>query len=281
MTKKKYFLYDDDRFDYTGLVEPASEAAMIGYHAVSWNTSLTMTGWWQDRNVIGMTTADPLFSLGQGGNANDISQAVQIQQKWYAGQQLPWLWESGQGQQDKLAMAADVAVPVSWGTNLQQSNFLLRYEDVSAKLPAWGHGQRLWIQAFTFDNKHPARPMEIYRDPYTEGRDIVINVPIKAGTYSQFFDFSGSTSLQSTAFDDLRDFHFSQTRQQFTDLLAHVERTLGVDIQNESGWWSLLQVGYTSEMASLPATDSRSAAWGIGDHGAMQTAIMNLEVWDG
>lgn len=277
---KSYYLKDDDIFDYSPLIEPTSERQMLGYKAVAWNTGLQWTGWWQGRNVIGMSTTDPMFNPN-GGSANDISQAVQIQQTWEDGAVLPWLWETGQGQSDKLGMAIDVAIPVSYGTNLQQSNFLLRYEDISANIPQWGHGQRLWVQAFTFDNKYPNRPMEIYQDPYTDGRDIVVNVPIIKGTNTQFFDFSQSANLQTKAFDDLRDFNFTQTRQQFTDLLVHIEKTLKVDIQNESGYWSILQAGYTSEMASIPVSDWRNAAWGIGDHGAMQTAMMNLEVWDG
>jgi hypothetical protein len=278
---KNYFLFDDGIFDYQGIVEPTSENQLLGYKAIAWNTTLQWTGWWQDRNVIGMSTTDPLFNP-QGGNVNDISQAVQIGQKWNAGTIHPWIWEAGQGQADTFNRAIDAAIPISYGTNLQQSNFYDRWEDTSYINPEWGHGQRLWIQTFVFDNKNPARPMEIYFDPYTEGRDIVVNVPIIKGTYTQFFDFSKSEiNLQTTAWNDLKHVEVNQTRQQFTDLLIHVENFTGIDLQNESGWWSLMQAGYTSEMASIPANDWRSSAWGIGDHGAMQTAMMNMEVWDG
>lgn len=278
---KNYFLYDDGMFDYTPIVEPQSEKLLKGYQAKSWNAGFEITGWWQGRNVIGLTTNDKLFNPA-GGNVNDISQAIQIGNTWSDKPLHPWIWEPLQGQNDKYGKAIDVAVPVSYGTNLQQSNFYDRWEDTSYINPAWGHGQRLWIQTFTFDNKYANRPMEIYLDPYTDGRDIVVNVPIIKGTYGQFFDFSKSTmNLQTKAFDDLRHVEVTQTRQQFTDLLYHVEKVTGINLQNESGWWKLLQAGYTSEMASIPASDWRSSAWNIGDHGAMQTAWMNLEVWDG
>ncbi len=275
MTKKanvKYFLYDDDRFDYTGLVEPVSQAAMLGYKAVAWNTDLSMTGWWQGRNVIGMTTNDKLFDI-----TKEISQAVQIQETHKPYEELPWLWEKNQGVNDKIVMSADVAMPVSWGTNLQQANFLLRYEDVSRLQPGTDHGQRLWVQPAFFDNKFNTRPIEIYQDPYTGFQDIVVNVQIKPGNYSQYFDFSKSNTLQMKAYDNLLHFEVSQSRQQFSDMLILVEKTLGIDIQNEAGYWSLIQEGITAEMASFPAYAPK---WGIGDHGAQQMAMMNLEIYD-
>ena len=277
---KRFLIADYDVLDYQGIVEPTSESQMLGYKAVAWNTGLQWTGWWQGRNVMGMSTADPLFSHGQGGNVNDVSQAIQIQYTWKAGEKMEWLWEAEQGQSDYFGMKALVAQPISYGTNHQASNFLLRYEDISSFNPDWGHGQRLWIQAFTFDNKYPHRPMEIYLDPYTDGRDIVVNVPIRQGTYGQYFDFSGSAEIQQFAHDDLRVYSMGQNRQQFTDLTYLAEAITGIDLQNESGYWSVIQAGFTSEMASFQPTDWRSAAWGIGDHGAQQTAVMNIEVWD-
>lgn len=269
----KYYLYDDGVFDYTGLVEPTSQNAMLGYKAIAWNTHLDMTGWWQGRNVIGMTTNDSLFDMSKG----DISQAVQVQMTHKPYDVLPWLWEANQGVNDKLVQAADVAMPVSWGTNLQQANFLLRYEDVSKLQAGTDHGQRLWVQAAFFDNKYNTRGIEIYKDPYTGYQDIVVNVQIKPGQHGAYFDFSNSNTLQMTAYDDLKHFEFTQTRAQFSNMLTLVEQKLGVDIQNEAGYWSLIQEGITAEMATFPANAPK---WGIGDHGAQQMAMMNLEVFD-
>lgn len=276
---QQFYLYDDGYFDYRGVVEPRSLNEIIGYTATAWNTGLQHTGWWQGRNVIGISTTDPLFSHGKGGNVNDVSQAVQIQQTFNKPLH-PWIWEADQGHSDIIGMKAKVAQPISWGTNHQASNFLLRLEDTSAFNSDWGHGQRLWIQVFTFENKYPNRPMEIYMDPYTDGRDIVVNVPLKKGTYEQFFDFSGSADVQSKAYNNLLDFQWHQSRKQYTDLTYKVERDLGIDIQNESGYWKILQTGFTSETASFQVSDWRSKAWDIGDHGAMQTAIMDLQVYD-
>lgn len=268
-----YLLYDEDRFDYSGLVEPTSQAAMLGYKAIAWNTSLGMTGWWQGRNVIGMTTNDSLFDMSKG----DISQAVQIQQTFAPHQKLVWLWEPAQGVNDKLVVSADVAMPVSWGSNLRQANHLYRFEDVSHLQAGTDHGQRLWIQPSFHDSQNVNRPMDVYRDPYTNFEDIVVNVQIKKGEYGQFFDFSKSANITQTAHDDLRHFEVTQTRQQFSALISHVEKVLGVDLQNEAGYWSLIQAGITAEMASFP---QNAPKWGIGHEGAQQMAMMNLEVFD-
>lgn len=268
-----YFFHDDFIFDYSGLVEPTSQAAMLGYKAIAWNTSLNMTGWWQGRNVIGMTTNDSLFDMSKG----DISQAVQIQQTWKAGENLPWLWEAAQGVNDKMTISTKAAVPVSWGSNLQQSNFLIRYEDVSKLQAGTDHGQRLWIQPVFFDNKYPYRPMEVYKDPYTNFEDIVVNVSIKRGEKSEYFDFSKSAEIQQHAFNDLRDFEVTQSRAQFDLLLRHIETRLGVDLQNETGYYSVIQAGVTSEMASFPANAPK---WGIGHEGAMQSAFSEIHFYD-
>lgn len=267
-----YFLYDDDRFDYTPLYEPNNINQIWGYHAVAWNTGFQWTGWWEGRNVVGMSTSDPLYNIN-----TDISQAVQIQQAQKPYENLPWLWEAAQGVNDKIVIAADVAMPVSWGTNLQQANFLFRYEDVSHIQPGTDHGQRLWIQPIFFDNRNPNRPIEIYRDPYTNYEDLVVNLPIKPGTYTKYFDFSKSSSIKSTAHNEMYHYEVTQSRQQFNDLIILVEKTTGVDLQNETGYYSLIQEGITAEMASFPASNPM---YGIGDHGAQQMAWMNLEVYD-
>lgn len=269
-----YFLYDDGVFDYTGLVEPTSQNAMLGYKAIAWNTGLQWTGWWQGRNVLGMSTTDPLFDMSKG----DISQAVQIQQTWKPYAQLPWLWESNQGQSDSIHISAEVAMPVSYGTNLRQANFLFRYEDVSKLQPGTDHGQRIWIQPSFFDSQNIKRPIDIYRDPYTNYEDIVVNVQIRPNEYKDYFDFSGSAAIQQSAHDNLLHFEFGQSRLQLDNLLRLIERDEGIDLQNETGYWSLIQVGITAEMASFPANAPK---FGIGSYGAQQMAMMDLAVWDG
>lgn len=257
---KTYFLYDDGQFDYSPLIEPASQSAMLGYKAVAWNTGLGQTGWWQGRNVIGMTTNDLLFDIN-----NEISQTVQIQETHNPYEDMPWAWEPNQGVNDTIGISADVAMPVSWGNNLRQANFLLRYEDVST-------GQRLWIQPVFFDSQNVNRPMDIFYDPYTGYQDIVVSVQMRG--VSPYFTFTGE--IQQNAYNDLVHYEVTQTRQQFGDLLNHIEGALGVDVQNEPGYWSLIQEGITAEMASFAVEK-----WGIGDHGAQQMAVMNLEVRDG
>jgi len=269
----QYFLYDDDRFDYAPLVEPTSQAAMQGYKAVAWNTNLNMTGWWQGRNVIGMTTDDKLFDMGKG----DISQTVQIQTTWKAGAQMPWTWEPAQGVNDKMTIAADVAMPVSFGNNLRQAVLGYRMEDVSAIQAGTDHGQRIWLQFATFDSQNVKRPMEIYFDPYTSFRDIVVTLQIRKGEYSQFFDFSKSANVQQNAYDSLLHFEVTQSRQQFSNLLSHVENVLGVDLQNETGYHSMIQALVSPEMATFP---QGAPQFGIGHFGAQQMAIMNFQVYD-
>jgi len=270
----QYFLYDDGAFDYSPMVEPTSQNAMLGYKAVAWNTDLSMTGWWQGRNVIGMTTNDLLFDMSKG----DISQAVQIQQTWKPYDNLPWLWEAAQGVNDSIHISAEVAMPVSYGTNLKQANFLFRYEDVSHLQAGTNHGQRLWLQAHIFDSQNINRPIDIYRDPYTNFEDIVVNVQIKPNTYGDYFDFRNSAGIQQNAYDNLLHFEFGQSRLQLDNLLRFVERDEGIDLQNETGYWSLIQVGITAEMATFPTGAHK---FGIGSFGAQQMAIMDLAVWDG
>ena len=268
-----FFLFDDGAFDYTGLVEPKSQKSMVGYHATAWNTDLSYTGRYKGMNVVGITTNDKLFDMSKG----DISQAVQIQKVWNPHDVLPWLWEKDQGIYDKLTIEYQTAVHISWGNNLQQVNSLLRFEDVSKLQAGTDHGQRLWIQCISFDNKYQNRPMEIYRDPYTNFEDIVVNVPIIKGTHTDMFDFSKSANITGKAHSDLRDIEITIARWQFNNILAKVEKVLGVDLQNEAGYWSLIQAGATNEMASFPIGQSK---WGIGHEGAMQVQYENLMVYD-
>jgi hypothetical protein len=245
---------------------------MLGYKAVAWNTSLGMTGWWQGRNVIGMTTNDANFNMA----ASDISQAVQIQQTWAAGENLPWLWEYDQGVNDKIGIACDIAMPVSYGTNLRQAVLGFRYEDISATQAGADHGQRLWIQFATFDSQNVNRPLYIYKDPYTANLDIVATVQIHKGQNTEFFDFSGSAEIQQNAYNDLQHFEVTQTRTQMYNLIKHIETQTGLDLQDQVGYWSMIQALVSPEMASFAVPQ-----WGIGDHGAQQMALMNFEVWDG
>lgn len=268
---RKYFLYDDGPLDYSPLIEPRSQATMLGYKAVAWNTDLSMTGLWQGKNVLAMTTASPLFDIAQ-----EISQGIQVQNTWNAYEQLPWLWTE-RGQAYELTIELDYAVPVSWGNNLRQAVAGYRFEDVSAPQEGTGHGQRLWVQFGLFDSLYPNRGIEIWSDPHTNHEDVALQVPVAPdGRYAEYFDFSGSTTgIRSGAFSDMQHIEVSMSRQQFTNLIALVEDRLGVDLQNESGYWSMIHaMGASVEMASFATPQ-----WGIADHGAMQMAVANLEVF--
>lgn len=260
----EYFLTDEGQFDYTEVINPTSQQQMYGYKAVGWNTDFSMTGWWQNMNVIALTTDSPLYDP-DNGRLDSHSQAVQVQQTWAAGEKMPWLWTE-RGQDYTFTAETDMQVLGSWGDNLQQALMLTRFEDVSS-------GQRLWVQFRTFDNKYPDRPMDIFSDPHTGHQDIVVNIDVVPGTYSEFVSFDNSDTMQSDAYSGFMHFEANMSRQQFTNILLQVEESLGIDIQNESGYWSLIQAGVSPEMASgFPE-------WGIGDFGAMQIAVDSMAFW--
>jgi hypothetical protein len=260
----EYFFTDDGQFDYETIYNPNSVEQMYGYKAVGWNTDFSMTGWWQGQNVFALTTDSPLYDPNNG-RPDAHSQAIQLQYTWESGDEMPWLW-TNRGQDYTFTIEGDLSVPVSWGDNLQQGLMLTRFGDVSS-------GQKLWVQFRMFDNLYPGRPIDIFSDPHTNYEDIVVNIDIVKDSYNQFVSFANSAEIETDAFSDVRHFEANMSRQQFTDLLIHAEQTLGIDIQNESGYWSLVQAGFSPEMASgFPQ-------WGIGDTGAMQAAMDNISVW--
>lgn len=263
------FLFDDDEFDYAPLLEPTSQQQMYGYHAVAWNTDFSITGYWQGHNVLAMTTDSPLFDIH---NEPTHSQGIQVQHTWNAHEQMPWLWTT-QGQSYELTTELDYSVPVSWGNNLRQVVSGYRFEDVSSEYMDTGHGLRLWVQFGLFDNLYPDRPISVWHDAHT-GEDIAVQIPL--GQSSPFFDFSGSTTgIRNQQFNEMEHVEISMSRQQFTDLLIYIENQLDMDIQNESGYWSMIQAMPASvEMASFPVPQ-----WGIGDHGAIQMFAENLMVY--
>jgi hypothetical protein len=254
----QYFLQDDGRFDYSPLVNPASQAAMLGYRAIGWDVSFAMTGRWQGENVFAITTQDKEFNISK-----EVAQGIQLQHTWEAGEQLPWLWEANQGQQDTLNFSFDYRVPVSVGDNLRMVIGGYRFEDILS-------GQRIWFQFQAFDSQNVNRPLQIYRDPHTGGEDIVIQAQInKARDYR--FDFSRSDEIRQNAFTDYHHVEVGMTRQTFTDYLIQA------GVNHEAGYWSLIQaMPFSVETASFEVPK-----WGIGDDGAIQVMVNNVEVWDG
>lgn len=259
------WLFDDGQLDtYQTKINPNSISQIWGWKAIGWNTDFSMTGWWQGQNVFALTTASQLYNP-ENGRADSHSQAIQMQMAWQAGKEMPWLW-TARGQDYTFTIEGDLSMPVSWGDNLQQGLMLTRFEDVSS-------GQRLWVQFRTFDNQNTDRGIQIYSDPHTDYQDIVVNIEVKPGTYQHLVSFDDSASIQGEAHSDVFHFEASMSRQQFTNLLYEVENALGIDIQNESGYWSLIQAGFSPEMASgFPQ-------WGIGEQGAMQMTMEDLAVW--
>lgn len=258
------FIFDDGQLDpYQTRINPNSISQIWGWKAIGWNTDFAMTGWWQGHNVFAMTTNSQEFHPADTPASR--SQAIQMQRAWQAGEEMPWLW-TARGQEYTFTIEGDIGMPVSWGDNLRQALMLTRFEDVVSH-------QRLWVQFRTFDSNNTHRGIQVYSDPHTNYQDIVVNIEARPGTYSQFVNFDHSATIQQHAHADAFHFEASMSRQQFTNLLLHVESALGADIQTESGYWSLIQAGFSPEMAS------GYAQWGIGDHGAMQMTMENLAVW--
>lgn len=259
------FIFDEGRLDdYDTHINATSRADLIGWSATAWNTDLSMTGWWQGMNVFAMTTNSPLYNP-DGNRLDAKSQAIQMQQAWETWEEMPWLW-TDKGQDYTLTMSMEQKMPVSWGNNLQQGLMFTRFEDVTS-------GQKLWVQFHTFNNRN-GEFLDIYRDPHTGNQDIVINLSISEGN-AHLFDFSASDTIKQHAYDEFNHYEVGMSRGQFTHLIGMAENALGIDLQNESGYWSMIQAGWSPEMASnIPEL-------GIGEQGAMQMAMENLSLIGG
>lgn len=259
-------IQDAQVFDFTDgyerLVEPQSQSLVHGWQAVAWNHDLGMTGWWQGRNVCGISTDSQMFDMARG----DVSQAVQFMQSWNNNGFHPFIWDVD-GMNDRITLAADVAMPVSYGTNLRQGAFLLRLHDTQT-------GYDLWIQPQFFNNKYSQIPLQIERDAYTPN-GIVVTASMQAGSKDAYFDFTQSEgSTQSTAFNALTHYEFSINRYQFAAIVQETESRLGIDLSGEPYQYTATSAGLSIEQASFMA--GQDHGWGIGDTGGMQLAFEHL-----
>lgn len=254
---KNYFLYDDGYFDYKPLLNPISQAAMLGDKLIGWDMSFAMTGRWHGENVFAVTTSDKEFNI-----KTEVAQGFQLQETFAVGAKLPWLWEVGQGQNDILGFSFDYRVPVSVGDNLRMVIGGYRFEHISTH-------ERVWFQFQAFDSQNVNRPLQIYKDPHTGYADTVVQVQIdKDRDYG--FDFSQSDEIRNTAFTDYKHIEVEMTRQVFTDYL------IAAGLPSEAGYWSMIQaMPFSVETASFEVPK-----WGIGDDGAIQVMAQNVAVWD-
>lgn len=257
-------------FNYSGMFHyqqefnPNVESANSGFKAISYSQDFSMTGWWQNINTVAITTSSPVLGSWPVWNNSYNNQEIRIQQGWQDGEALPWLW-TGRGQDYTLTLSATKSLPVAYGDAMMQGLLGFRFEHILS-------GERLWVQMRTFNSAGDAPRLEIAQDMHT-GTDYMVNAQGLEGDYLNFFNID---QVRDTTWINQTGIDFSMTRGQFTNLLQHTNNTLGINLDDESGYWELDFVHVAIEQAS--AIDGVANPWNLGSDGHMQMQVSEFQL---